>query len=436
MQSTTRRAFLSAGALATLGAAASAIPFTPPATGASPAAAPAVPTKRGTLAPESFVVSALDRLIGTPKTASAQEAGYSWGNGYPPLNNSVEVGGVTFRYPDAWPAAEVLPGNMTAELYPVNEATGASYDASVSLVVYDLAAMGFTLNSYGNYEAREVFEWAVNSRITDGEFDSQKCWGSTRMDQGTVPEAKAALVHSTGKGVEMGSLFMAILPNGRLYTMTLMGGFQAVHELEELVGAAWDAVDWAWMGMMAESPASVSPASVPPASAPPDPVTPANASIGGTDWEAYRQMMLDAAIKNNSGDSTWFNPYWTIVDFDFDLITDEYGETTVENPRYLLVTPWGAKAWSNEFTTLFTVSGGTWVTHWAMPCHDGSGDLYWRTTGYVYGLGEVVDLAYYEGYSQCWYVATTGRAVYTDWEGSWTVIDDGSVAPWTPRWGL
>lgn len=68
---------------------------------------------------------------------------------------------------------------------------------------------------------------------------------------------------------------------------------------------------------------------------------------------------------------------------------------------------------------------------WVMRRTDSEGTDYVRSTASIEGVG-VVDVAYYEGCSNSWHIASTGQAVNIGTDGIWRLFGDPTAEPWTP----
>lgn len=142
--------------------------------------------------------------------------------------------------------------------------------------------------------------------------------------------------------------------------------------------------------------------------------------------------MLERAIEENQRNPR-FNPYWEVVDFTFTMNRSDPDAPYPDHMRYVYATPEGITTNEDNIgkITLSPTPAGPSYDVWVMHRTDSEGTQYLRSTADVEGIG-IVDIAYYEGYSNSWYVASTGQAIGLDTDGTWHPFGDPDAEPWTP----
>lgn len=142
--------------------------------------------------------------------------------------------------------------------------------------------------------------------------------------------------------------------------------------------------------------------------------------------------MLRRGIEENRNNPR-FNPYWNVIDFTFTMNRSDPSAPYPDHMRYVYATPEGITESESGIgrITLYPSPAGPSYDIWVMHRTDSEGTPYLRSTANVEGIG-IVDIAYYEDFSDSWYIASTGEAISLDTDGVWRPFGDPDAEPWTP----
>lgn len=307
-------------------------------------------------------------------------------------SNSPTVCGVPFSLPQGWRAADTQ-----------SEADGER----VSIAIFDpfsqrevgLAVIAGGETPAGDdglaFDADTLFvQLAQECTPEDG-----AAWGIERHDIGGFVAAATCSFSALCQGeLLVGRLYLAKIPTGGSAALAVLAKPAAADKALAQADTMWRGAGWG------------------------------NAVAVGL--EEFKRAMLEDGIARNA-ENPAYNPYWQVTDFACGLNTANPDAPYPDHMRYQYSTPEGFAAWEDELVVATAVSSwGTSATVWAMPRVDSDGASYLRSTVDVAGVG-IVDIAFYEGFSNAWYIAGTGEAVCPDAGGSWYRFNTGD-APWTP----
>ena len=337
----------------------------------------------------------------------------------------VVVNGATFWYPNWWELDLEVTGSMRAHLLVLARDTLA-HVGDLQIIAGDAPQVGEGEDPLA-VMIQELYPDAIlgipgvgNSVAALG-GDVTYVWGLDHTIS-QVGISGVASVANVGEGsLRLGQAHASISDDGRTFALTYEVDAAAVADVAALASDVWESAGW-WAppaGQIQAQMTSQQGSGRFDMSSAPDPTT---------NLDAYKQWMLQQGVAANQA-NPFYNPYWSIVGFDCDLVDLNTANAHVENERFKFSTAQAFEAWENELIIQATHAGGHSFDHWCMTRVDSSGDTYYRTSADIPGYG-VVDIAFYPGYSDVWYVAMDGKAVYTDESGAWYVYAGQYDSAW------
>ena len=314
--------------------------------------------------------------------------------GAAPLLGAVRVGGVTFALPQGWrsDAEQATDDRALVRVFdPLAQAEIARVVVASSELVGDYEGLG----------TDELFAQLARECTPD----EGAAWGQERRDMaGFVLAATCSLSSVDAGELRVGRLYTAVVLGVRCYIMAVLARPDDADAVLARADELWNQADW---GAVVES-----------------------------SLDSFKAGMLEDARRRYE-QNPWYNPYWTVSDFSCSLNLDNPEAPYPDHMRYQYSTPEGVTAWEDEIELrqVTPLWGGDPVDLWCMPRVDSDGAPYVRSTVEVNGSRpSVQDIAFYEGFSDLWYIASTGADVFLSGSGGtwWPYRDPDTTAPWTP----
>ncbi len=332
-------------------------------------------------------LAALAALSAAPARVRAAEPASASGS-----MGSTTVCGVPFSLPQGWRVEDSQSEAERVVIFLFDPFT--QREVGLAVLAGEEASDGEDGISLG---ADELFARLVEDSVpADG-----AAWGLERHDiEGFVPAATCSYAALREGGLMAGRLYLAKVPSGGHVILAVLAEPSEVDAALAQADAMWQGAGWG---------------------------DPAVARL-----DEFKRAMLEDGIASNA-ENPHYNPYWQVTDFTCTLNTVNPEAPYPSRMRYQYTTPEGFEAWEDELVAV-TALGlyGASTPIWAMYRVDSDGAPYLRSTVSIAGDTGVVDIAFYEGFSDCWYIAATGEAVAPDAGGYWHRFG-ADEAPWTPH---
>ena len=319
------------------------------------------------------------------RVARAFEGGASLG--------TVTVGDVAFALPQGW-YVDASQTTSDRALIGVYDPFSQTEIAQVALASADPSS------DYDGLDPDALFaQLALECTPEEG-----ASWGQERHDVGGfVLAATCSLAAAEGGELRAGRLYTGSVLGIRWYVMGVLARPGSVDAVLAQADELWSGAGWGAVIQNAR--------------------------------ESFEQGMLEDAVRRYAQDP-WYNPYWTVSDFSCTMNLTNPETPYPDHMRMQYSTPEGIVAWDNEIERRQAQSlwNATTVELWCMARVDSDGAPYLRSTVAIGSNNTVADIAFYEGFSDLWYVAATGYPVCPGGDGSWYFCaDETAESPWTPH---